>query len=115
MPTVHQEAALAFLDKAKKEKFDGEKLRAAIDKDFTGWGNNAAPMTGYNDAHHHVSLVVARSLHDALPVGRSAFAWDYQHGFNDVMKFLDYPQADAKAVAKWIEDAIAELKRVMVN
>lgn len=115
MATVHQQAALAFLEDAKKNKLDADKLRAAIDTKFSGWGNNAAPMTGYNDTHHHVSLIVSRSLHDVLPVGRSAYAWDYQHGFNDVMKFFDLPQADAKAAAKLIDDGIAELKRVMAN
>lgn len=115
MASVHHQAALDFLMRTKKDAPVAADVQSAIDKAFPGWGNNAAPMIGYNNPHHHVSLIVSRSLHDTLPLGKSGYAWDYQHGFNDVMKYLDHPAADGKSIDKWLGAAIVELKRVMAD
>lgn len=115
MASVHHEAAKAFLLDAKKAAKDGEALRGRIDHAFPGWGNNADKLTGYNTPHHHVALIVSRTLHDSLPEGRSDYAWHYQHGFNDVMKYLDRVQPGVRAVSGWLADAIKELDRVMAN
>lgn len=115
MASVHHEAAKAFLLEAKKAGKDGEALRARIDSTFQGWGNNADKLTGYNTQHHHVALIVSRSLHDTLPEGRSEYACHYQHGFSDIMKHFDRVQPDAKKTAAWLDSAIKELDRVMAG
>lgn len=115
MPTVHHEAALEFLGAAQKGKFDAGDLRAAIDAEFPGWGTNAVPTIGYSDPGHHVSLIISRTLHDTLPGGAGRYSWDYQHGFNDVMRFLESNRADDKAVSKWLDDAVKELIKVMAG
>lgn len=115
MRTVHHDTAMAFLVDVKKSGKGSDGLRDAINAAFPGWGNNADKLTGYNTPHHHVSLIVSRCLHDTLPVGRTEYAAHYMHGFNDVMKFLDFGKVSAKDSAAWLADAIANLNKVMAD
>ncbi|GAB5506689.1 MAG: hypothetical protein Rhirs2KO_18520 [Rhizobiaceae bacterium] len=115
MSTVHHETALAFLSDANKQKPGAAELHQAIGAAYPGWGTSAIPAHGYGDQHFHVSTIVARSLHDTMPAPKTPYKWDHQHGFADVMRYLDSGEPDDKTVLDWLGGAVDRLKLVMAD
>lgn len=119
MATVHDHDAIVTLRQLAKAKMP--EFRDVLSKTFPGWQNNAVvDSLGYarlTNSHHHISIRVARMLHDALPdpFGGKAFDWTRCHGFDRVLDYIDWPGRTEQEVDKMIRDAIARCKCVIEN
>ncbi|MGE0290339.1 MAG: hypothetical protein AB7I42_24855 [Bradyrhizobium sp.] len=113
--SVHHEAAITFLTELAAHPQTVETFKAQLSERYPGWQSNASPMQGYSTVHHHESLIVGRSVHDALPAPYNAlpYQWDQKHGFGGVIAYVDLPGRKESDVDALLLAAADELKRVI--
>ena len=112
MPTVHQEEALQALHDLASGDCTPEKLRSFLEENYRGWGGSCSAPQGYNDLHHHVSLVMSRCLHDCLPGSVPGYEWMQQHGFAAVMAYIDHPNRKESEIKDLVMAAVENCEKV---
>jgi len=115
--SVHHEAAIAFITALAADPQSAETFKQHLDDVFPGWRSNASPMQGYSTGHHHVSLIVGRSLHDALPQPYNAlpYQWEQKHGFGAVVAYVEQAGRTEKEVDELLRAGAAALQRVITD
>lgn len=115
MPSIYHEAAFGVLKKLAAEKIEPAQFRDRLNELYPSWKFDAVPVQGYSDASHHESLIVARSMHDALPVpfGSAPYNWEKAHGFTIVLAYVERPETIVDDIAKLCVAAADRCERVM--
>lgn len=114
MGTVFHEQAAQHLAELAKANCTAEQFVAEITERFPGWRTDAVPTRGYPTEHHHVSTVLARCLHDRMPVPFNTlpFRYDQMHGFGGVMAYIQQPERTPREVDALIDSAAEECEKV---
>jgi hypothetical protein len=109
MSTTHHDTAAAKLAELKPVVAPGN-FAAKLDEIVPGWRANSGGLNGYgSDPNHHWRIIVARSLHDALPeqFGGIPFNWEQQHGFASAVSYGGNAVRTQDELTAWIDRAIA--------